>query len=127
MFINLRDYRASKLRLFTVLSSSFAILSGSLLVDGAAAKFTRMIRTPSLTAAMNTVTEFGDVTVLVWVVACVYVIGLGSSRTGGKPTAILAALALGTTGLCVLVLKLLTARGSHGEFPLPRMVLPDSC
>jgi len=61
-------------------------------------------------------TDFGDLTVLVWVVACVYAIGLGSSRTGGKPTAILAALALGTTGFCVLVLKLLTARGADGEF-----------
>jgi len=76
---------------------------------------------------MNTLPQFGDLTVLVWVVACVYVIGLGSSRTGGKPTAIVAALALGTTGLCVLVLKLLTARGSHGEFHLPRMVLPGFC
>ena len=42
--------------------------------------------------------------------------GLGSARDHGRRTAILAALALLTTGLCVLVLKLLTARGSDGEF-----------
>ena len=101
-----------------VVTFCFVILTGSFLLDGAVARFTSMIRTPSLTAAMSTMTEFGEVTVLVWVVACVYVIGLGSSRTGGKPTAILAALALGTTGLCVLVLKLLTARGGDGEFHL---------
>jgi len=113
---NPRDYRASKSWLFTVFSSSFAILAGSFLLDGLIAEFIVSVRTPGLTTAMNAMTDFGDLTVLVWVVACVYAIGLGSSRTGGKPTAILAALALGTTGLCVLVLKLLTARGADGEF-----------
>jgi hypothetical protein len=113
---NPRDYLASKLWLFILFSLCFAILAGSFLLDDAVARFTTKMRTPGVTAAMNTMTEFGDVTVLVWIVACVYVIGLGSSRTGGKPTAILAALALGTTGLCVLVLKLLTARGADGEF-----------
>ena len=116
MVNNPRDYRARTLWLYILFSSCGAIVAGSFFLDGAVARFTTMLRTPSLTAAMNTMTEFGDVTVLVWVVACVYVIGLGSSRTGGKPTAILAALALGTTGLCVLVLKLLTARGGDGEF-----------
>jgi len=113
---NPRDYRARTLWLYILFSSCGAIVAGSFFLDGAVARFTTMLRTPSLTAAMNMMTEFGDVTVLVWVVACVYVIGIGSSRTGGKPTAILAALALGTTGLCVLVLKLLTARGGDGEF-----------
>lgn len=116
MVNNPRDYRASKSWLFTVFSSSFAILAGSFLLDGLIAEFIVSVRTPGLTTAMNAMTDFGDLTVLVWVVACVYAIGLGSSRTGGKPTAILAALALGTTGLCVLVLKLLTARGGDGEF-----------
>ena len=116
MVINLRDYRASKSRLFMTVTLGFVILTGSFFLDGAAARLKNVIRTPGLTTAMETMTIFGNLGVLVLVVACAYATGLGSARDHGRRTAILAALALLTTGLCVLVLKLLTARGSDGEF-----------
>ena len=116
MVINLRDYRASKSRLFMTFTLCFVILTGSFFLDGAAARLKNVIRTPGLTTAMETMTIFGNLGVLVLVVACAYATGLGSARDHGRRTAILAALALLTTGLCVLVLKLLTARGSDGEF-----------
>ena len=94
----------------------FAILTGSFFLDGAAARLKNVIRAPGLTTAMETMTIFGNLSCLVLVVACAYATGLGSARAHGRRTAILAALALLTTGLCVLVLKLLTARGSDGEF-----------
>jgi membrane-associated phospholipid phosphatase len=62
---------------------------------------------------MKTMTVFGDLRVLVLVVACAYAIG-GSDLQ--RRTGLLAALTLFTTGFCVFVLKLLTARGNDGEF-----------
>jgi len=88
-------------------------LTGSFFLDGAAARFTNVIRTSALTTAMKTMTVFGDLRVLVLVVACAYAIG-GSDLK--RRTGLLAALALFTTGFCVLVLKLLTVRGNDGEF-----------
>lgn len=107
------DYRVRKLWLFTLFSLCFAILAGSFILDGAAARIINVIRTPGLTKAMNAMTHFGDVTVLVSIVACVYALG---GKDLGRRAGILAALALVTTGFYVLVLKLLTARGGDGEF-----------
>ena len=89
------------------------ILAGSFFLDGAAARLKNVIRTPGLTTAMRTITLFGELSVLVLVVACVYAIG---GRDLGRRAGLLAALALLTTGLCVLVLKVLTARGNDGDF-----------
>jgi len=110
---NPRDYRASKLWLFIVFSLCFAIVAGSFLLDGLIAEFMASARTPGLNTAVKTMTKFGDVSVLALVVACVYAVG---GKDLGRRAGILAALALVTTGLCVLVLKLLTARGGDGEF-----------
>ena len=94
----------------------FVILAGSFFLDGAAERVKNVIRTPGLTTAMKTMTILGNLSVLVLVVACAYATGLGAARDRGRRTAIFAALALLTTGFCVLVLKLLTARGNDGEF-----------
>lgn len=90
----------------------FCDLTGSFFLDGAAARLINVIRTPGLTTAMKTMTLFGELSVLVLVVACMYAI---AGRDLGRRTGLLAALALSTTGFCVLVLKLLTARGNDGE------------
>lgn len=116
MVINVPDYRASKLWLVILFSLCLAILAGSFSLDGAAARLKNVIRTPGLTTAMETMSIFGNVGVLVLIVACAYATGLGFARDHGRRTAILAALALLTTGLCVLALKLLTARSNDGEF-----------
>jgi membrane-associated phospholipid phosphatase len=92
------------------------ILTASFFLDGTAARLKDVIRTPGLTIAMKTITTFGNLGVLVAIVACLYATGLDSARDYRRRTAILAGLALLMTGLCVLVLKLLTARGNDGEF-----------
>jgi membrane-associated phospholipid phosphatase len=61
---------------------------------------------------MKTMIVFGELSVLVLVVAGAYAIG----RAFVRRAAVLAALALLTTGFCVLMLKLLTARANDGEF-----------
>lgn len=98
-----------------VFSLCFAILTASFLLDATVAGLISIIRTPGLTAAMTTMTIFGDLSILALVVGCVYAIG---GRDLGRRTAILAALALWMTGFCVLALKLLTARDDDGEFHL---------
>lgn len=51
---------------------------------------------------METMSIFGNVTVLVLIVAYAYATGLGSATDHGRQTAIVAALTLLMTGLCVL-------------------------
>lgn len=51
------------------------ILTGSFFLDGTVARLTTMMRTFGLTTAMKTMTLFGELSVLVLVVACVFVIG----------------------------------------------------
>ena len=109
-------YRASNSQLFLTVTLCFAILMGSFFLDGAAVRIKHAIRTPELTAAMKIMSNLGSLGILVLVVASAYVIGLGSVRDDARYTAILATLALFVTGFCVLVLKLLTARGEDGEF-----------
>jgi membrane-associated phospholipid phosphatase len=110
---NLRDYRASKSWLLMAVTLCLVILTGSFFLDGAAARLINEIRTPGLTTAMNTITVLGELSVLVLVVACVSAIG---SKDLGRRAGLLAALALLSTGFCVLVVKLLAARSSDGEF-----------
>jgi undecaprenyl-diphosphatase len=111
-----REGRRGKIWLATVSTLYIATLTGSLLLDGAVAKLISMIHTPSLTAAMSTLTNLGDFSLLVLVVSCVYAMGLRSGEDRGRRIAIPAALALFTTGILVLLLKLLTARGPEGGF-----------
>jgi len=92
------------------------ILTGSFFLDGAAERFKGVIRTSGLTIPMKTITIFGHLGVLVAGVACAYITGLHPATERRRRTAILAGLALLMTGVCVLVLKLLTARGNDGEF-----------
>jgi len=99
-----------------VVTLYFVTLTGSFFLDGAAARLKNVIQTPGLTTAMKAMTLLGNLSVLVLVVACVYATGRAFARDHVRRTAIFAALALLTTGLCVLVLKLLTARGNDGEF-----------
>jgi hypothetical protein len=94
----------------------FVILTGSFFLDGLIAKFISFIRTPRLTAAMTATTQLGRFILLALVLVCVYAVGLIASRNRVRRVATTAALALLTTGLCVLALKLLTARGNDGEF-----------
>jgi membrane-associated phospholipid phosphatase len=61
-------------------------------------------------------TRFGDLSSLLIAIACVYVLGVVSSHEGQRQTAIVAALALFTAGLSVLVFKLVAARGNNGDF-----------
>jgi len=116
LLINVRDCRTSKLRLLTIVTLCCVILTGSFFLDGTAARLKDVIRTPALTRVMKTITTFGNLGVLVAVVASLYATSLDSARDHRRRTAILAGLALLMTGICVLVLKLLTARGNDGEF-----------
>ena len=116
MFRHPQKYRVSNSRLFMAVTLSFAILTGSFFLDGAAVRLRHMIRTPELTAAMRTITSLGSLGILVLVVASTYVVGLSSVRDDGRRTALVAALALLVTGLCVLVLKFVTARSNDGQF-----------
>ena len=113
---NVWDYRVSKSWLLMAVALCLVILTGSFFLDGAAARLKNVIQTPGLTTAMKTMTLLGNLSVLVLVVACAYATGQFSARDHVRRTAILAALALLTTGLCVLALKLLTARGNDGDF-----------
>ena len=101
MVINLRDYRASKSWLLMAVALCLVILTGSFFLDGAAVRLKNGIQTPGLTTAMKTMTLLGNLSVLVLVVACVYATGRAFARDHVRRTAIFAALALLTTGLCL--------------------------
>jgi undecaprenyl-diphosphatase len=110
------DGQETNLWLILAIAFGFALLAGSFFLDGAVATLVSTIQRRALTAFMDAMTNFGDFSLLILVVACLYGMNLGSTPARAKRMAMLSALALFTTGLCVFVLKFLTARSRDGEF-----------